>query len=81
MKFKAKYMHRRDRKANPDKYRDLFADTLEDAIKLAERWTTKGYIMAGVTHTESFKPQQPDLRRIGRIELEEILISREELHK
>ncbi len=56
MKYTARYMHRRDREGNLDKFRIIHADTLSEAIKKAEQWTTKGYIMAGVTQNDVMHP-------------------------
>jgi hypothetical protein len=47
MTFKARYMHRRQ--LEPEYYRTVYADTLNEAIRLANRYARKGFIMAGVT--------------------------------
>lgn len=47
MRYLARYIHRR--KEAPDYHRTIHADTLNEAIKQAERYTRKGYICAGVT--------------------------------
>lgn len=47
MRFLARYMHRRHERS--EYWRTIYADTLNEAIKQAERYTRKGFIMAGVT--------------------------------
>jgi len=47
MRFIARYMHRRHEA--PEYYKTIFADTLNEAIKAAQRFTRKGYLCAGVT--------------------------------
>lgn len=47
MAFKSRYLHRRNEK--PEYYRTIHADTLNEAIKQAERYTKKGYICVGIT--------------------------------
>ena len=47
MKYLARYMHRRHEA--PEYYRTIFADSVNEAIKQAERYTRKGFICAGVT--------------------------------
>ncbi len=51
MRYLAKYQHRRHEA--PEYYRTVSgADSLNEAIKQAERWTRKGFIMVGVTSHE-----------------------------
>lgn len=50
MIFTAHYMHRR--KEEPDYYRTVTSDTLNNAIKQAERYTRKGFIMVGMESKE-----------------------------
>lgn len=45
MKFTARYMHHRHEQ--PEYFRTVHADSINEAIKLAERFTRKGFIMAG----------------------------------
>ena len=49
MKFTARYMHRRHEE--PEYYRTIAANSLNEAIKLSERMTRKGFIMTGTTST------------------------------
>jgi hypothetical protein len=49
MTFKARYIHRRQ--LEPEYYRAIHGDSLNDAIKQADRFTRQGFIMAGVTLT------------------------------
>ena len=50
MTFKAMYMHRRA--TAPNYYRTIFADTLAEAQRIAERWAKKGFICVSVTSQE-----------------------------
>lgn len=50
MKYLAKYQHRRHEA--PEYYRTIHSEGLNEAIKQAERWTKKGFIMVGVTSHE-----------------------------
>lgn len=48
MKFIAKYQHRRH--AEPEYFRTITnADSLNEALRIAEKFTRKGYICVGVT--------------------------------
>lgn len=46
MKFIARYIHRRGE--SPEYHRTVYADSINEAIKLAERFTRKGFICCGV---------------------------------
>lgn len=46
MRFKARYLHRR--KEKPEYWRTVWGDSASEAMKLAERYTRKGFICAGV---------------------------------
>jgi len=46
----ARYMHRRGQE--PDYYRTVDGDTLNDATRAAERYTRKNFIMVGVTSND-----------------------------
>lgn len=50
MTFIARYIHRRG--LDPDYWRTIHADTLNEASKEAERYTRKGFIMVGLTQKE-----------------------------
>lgn len=43
-------MHRRQEK--PEYYRTIYADTINEAIKEAERYTRKDFIMVGTTQKQ-----------------------------
>lgn len=45
MKFLARYMHRRHEQ--PEYYRVVYADSINEAINQAIKYTRKGYIMTG----------------------------------
>lgn len=47
MKYLAKYLHRRGE--NPPYYRVVYADSINEAMKQAERYTRKGFLCVGVT--------------------------------
>lgn len=46
MKFLARYLSLSGDK--PEYYRTIYADSVNEAIKLADRYTRKGYLCAGV---------------------------------
>lgn len=46
MRFKARYLHRRGEFA--EYYRTVWADSVNEAIRIAERYARKGYLCAGV---------------------------------
>lgn len=50
MTFTARYIHRRG--AEPEYYRTVHADTINDASKEAERYTRKGFVMVGLLKKE-----------------------------
>ena len=50
MTFIAKYMHRRHEQ--PPYYRTIHGDTINEAIKEAERYTRKGFLFVGTTQRQ-----------------------------
>jgi hypothetical protein len=47
MVFKARYIHRRQEA--PEYWRTIHADTLNQAVTLAEKYTRKGYILCNLS--------------------------------
>ncbi len=47
MKFNAEYRYKHD--GMPTYYRTIFADSINEAMKRAERYAKKGYICARIT--------------------------------
>jgi hypothetical protein len=50
MTFNARYIHRRG--AELEYYRTVYGDSINEAMKEAERYTRKGFIMVGLTEKE-----------------------------
>ena len=50
MRYKARYIHRRQQE--PEYFRIVYGDSVNDALRMAEKYTRKGFLCVGIISDE-----------------------------